>query len=73
MSQPDISVIIVNWNTSELLLKCLASLPWQSRELKLEVIVVDNASTDNSAGLVEMTFPRCTVIRNALNLGFAAG
>jgi hypothetical protein len=67
----DISVIIVNWNTKELLLECLRSLAMQAGDFKKEVIVVDNGSTDGSPRTVRATFPDIKVIENNANLGFA--
>ena len=54
---PDLSVIIVSYNTRELLRACLQSLR-ESRGLELEVIVVDNASSDGSGEMTATTFPR---------------
>ncbi len=73
MNDVDLSVIIVSWNTRELLLGCLRSLPWREPGLRLEVIVVDNASSDGSVAAVEEAFPDATVIRLDTNAGFAAG
>ncbi len=68
----DLSVVIVNWNTRELLLKCLTSVYETIRDLRFEVWLVDNASTDGSVTAVEERFPKVQVIRNSRNLGFAA-
>ncbi|MEI6502125.1 MAG: glycosyltransferase, partial [Armatimonadota bacterium] len=65
-----ISTVIVNWNTRDLLRACLRSLPWGSAALRLEVIVVDNGSSDDSAAMVEAEFPQVRLIRNADNVGF---
>lgn len=67
---PTVSVVIVNWNTRELLRACLASLPWDSERVRIEVIVVDNASEDGSAQMVAEQFPQARLIRNAENVGF---
>lgn len=67
---PDLSVIIVNWNTRQLLLDCLRSLV--TSHLQLEVFVVDNASSDNSVAAVRANFPDVRVIENVVNRGFAA-
>ncbi len=67
----DVSVIIVNWNTKDLLLECLRSLEMQTGNFRKEVIVVDNGSTDGSPGSVRATFPDVKVIENNANLGFA--
>ena len=66
-----ISVLIVNWNTRDLLRACLESL--QSLALKHEIIVVDCASPDESAAMVAREFPAVNLIASAENLGFAAG
>lgn len=68
---PDVSVIIVNWNTRDLLRGCLASITAETRA-RHEVIVVDNASRDGSAGMVRAEFPDVLLIANAENRGFAA-
>ncbi|MCL4515723.1 MAG: glycosyltransferase [Firmicutes bacterium] len=66
MAQPTVSVIIVNWNTRDLLLQCLKSLYKNSNNI--EVIVVDNASDDDSAEAVSQAFPDTIVIRNSRSL-----
>jgi GT2 family glycosyltransferase len=68
---PDLSVIIVNRNTRELLRACLASLRENGEGLALEVIVVDNGSSDGSVELVRDRFPESVLIRNEQNTGFA--
>jgi len=69
----DISIVIVNWNTKELLLDCLASVYAMVRDLSFEVFVVDNASTDGSVEVVREQYPQIRIIQNEKNLGFAAG
>jgi len=66
-----ISVIIVSWNARKFLQGCLESLRRVSRERLAEIIVVDNASTDDSPELVSECFPEVTLIRAKENLGFA--
>jgi len=68
----DASVIIVNWNTRDVLRECLASVSAETAGISCEVIVVDNGSTDGSAELVRNEFPRVTLIGNQRNRGFAA-
>lgn len=68
---PDVSVCIVNWNGGDMLRNLLASLRASDPELKLQTIVVDNASTDDSMAGVEGTLPGVVVVRNDRNLGFA--
>ena len=67
----DISVIIVSWNTAQLLLGCLRSLTCGANRHPIEIIVVDNASTDGSPEAVQREFPNVTLIQNEMNLGFA--
>jgi GT2 family glycosyltransferase len=68
----DVSAVIVNWNTRQLLLDCIRSILSETAEPKLEIIVVDNDSHDGSAEAVLREFPACRVIRNPRNAGFAA-
>jgi GT2 family glycosyltransferase len=67
----DLSIIIVNWNTAELLVQCLESVYKNGSRYSLEVIVVDNGSSDGSPSLVAEKFPDVILIRNDQNLGFA--
>ncbi len=77
----DLSILLVNWNTRELLRNCLHSLRATADRLSevtlifgnhtAEVIVVDNASRDDSASMVRTEFPWALLIENARNLGFA--
>ncbi len=69
----DVSVCIVNWNTRELLERCLQSIFGHTTGLRFEVIVVDNASSDRSAEMVADSFPRVRLIASPDNLGFARG
>jgi hypothetical protein len=66
----DLSIVIVNWNTRDMLRDCLASIP-RHAELKTEVIVVDNASEDDSGAMVAAEFPEVRLVQNGANLGFA--
>ena len=68
----DISVIIVNWNTKELLRNCLNSVYKTVRGLSLEIIVVDNASSDGSIEMLEKEFPSVIRVLNKENKGFGA-
>ena len=78
MDQADLSVIIVNWNTREMLAECLRSiedcrLKIEDCPSSIETIVVDNASADGSASMVREQFPVVRLIENTENVGFAAG
>jgi GT2 family glycosyltransferase len=64
-------VCIVNWNCRALLRACLQSLCRQAQGVRLEVVVVDNGSTDGAADLVAEEFPEVLLERNEANLGFA--
>jgi GT2 family glycosyltransferase len=64
-------VCIVNWNARDVLRDCLASLDEQAQGVRLEVIVVDNGSTDGAAEMVARDFPQVVLVRNAVNRGFA--
>lgn len=70
-SLPDLSVVIVNWNTCAFLQDCLASLVEASRSISMEVIVVDNASSDGSLEMMLAEFPQVRLIRNERNAGYA--
>ncbi|WP_051958021.1 glycosyltransferase family 2 protein [Desulfobacter vibrioformis] len=67
----DITIIILSYNTKTLLLNCLESVFDTTRELDVEVVVVDNASCDGSPDAVKAQFPEVHVIENRYNLGFA--
>ncbi len=67
----DLSVIIVNWNTCDLLAGCLRSVYETAGRIHLEVIVVDNGSTDGSVEMVCREFPQVKLMLNANNVGFA--
>lgn len=67
----DLSIIIVSWNTRDLLKKCLASIFAHTRNIKFEIIVVDNNSQDGSQLMIEKDFPQVKLIRNKKNTGFA--
>ena len=70
---PEVSVIIVSYNTRELLRGCLESLRRIQDEVDFEVIVVDNASSDASAELVQRSFTDVQLVQSTENIGFASG
>lgn len=72
MGHLDVSVIIVNWNTQEILRDCLKSVYEETRDISFEVVVVDNASSDGSVEMVQEKFPQVILIENTENRGFAA-
>ncbi len=67
-----LSVIIVNTNEEHVLRPCLRSLYEQVRDIDVEVIVVDNASTDQSVPMLRQNYPQVRILLNERNLGFAA-
>jgi len=67
----DLSVIIVNWNTKNLLLQCLESVYQTIKRVEMEVFVVDNGSMDGSIAAAKGRFPEVKFIQNEINLGFA--
>lgn len=68
-----LSVLIVNWNTRDYLRACLFSLRRACAGLEHEIIVVDNASSDSSATMVQSEFPEVVLIANDRNYGYATG
>ncbi|MBI5740664.1 MAG: glycosyltransferase family 2 protein [Nitrospirae bacterium] len=73
MTGMDFSIVIVNYNTRELLKDCLRSIYRSGEDEIYEVVVVDNNSSDGSAEMVRDEFPRTRLIINESNLGFAGG
>lgn len=67
-----LDVVIVNWNTRDLLRDCLASISAGADGLAHEVWVVDNASSDGSVEMIRREFPTVHVIANPRNMGFSA-
>lgn len=68
----DVSVIIVNYNTKELMRNCLMSVFEHTNGIKFEVIVSDNGSTDGSIEMILSEFPQVILIENNNNFGFGA-
>ena len=66
------SIIIVNWNTGQLLHKCVESIYKLDGKYSFEIIIVDNASKDESMNIVIKEYSNITYIKNKINLGFAA-
>lgn len=71
-TRPDVSVVVVSFNTKDCLRECLLTLAANAGGVTYETIVVDNASKDGSADMIEREFPEAKLIRNDANLGFAA-
>jgi N-acetylglucosaminyl-diphospho-decaprenol L-rhamnosyltransferase len=68
---PELTVIIVSYNTRDLTLKCLETLYATAADVAMRVVVLDNASADGSADAVAAHFPQAELIRNPDNIGFA--
>ena len=68
---PIITIVIVNWNTKNYLRQCLTSVHSHLRNDLIEVIVVDNASSDGSCEMVTECFPQAALITNSNNFGFS--
>ncbi len=68
----DVSIVIVNWNTRDILRDCLRTIYEQTRSVDFEVIVVDNASQDGSPEMVRSDYPQAMLLANGTNVGYAA-
>lgn len=66
----EVSIIIVNYNTKQLTLNCLRSIISQTKDIDFEIIVVDNASNDNSCAAIKEACPSVKIIESKENLGF---
>lgn len=66
----DVSIIIVNYNTYNLLIQCINSIYRHTKAIQFEIIVVDNASTDGSNEMIKSKFPNVILIESDENLGF---
>lgn len=71
--RPTVSIIIVSWNACAMLEQCLLSLRTATERHRREVILVDNASTEDVTGMVKARFPEVRLQANSANVGFAAG
>lgn len=69
----DFTFAIVNWNTRDLLKRCLRSIATESAGFNAQILVADNGSEDGSADMVAAEFPHVTLVRHDRNKGFAAG
>jgi len=67
-----VSVVVVSFNTRELLRECIRAIKSQNTEVRCEIIIVDNASCDGSADMVAADYPEVRLVRADTNLGFAA-
>jgi GT2 family glycosyltransferase len=72
LSQFDVSVVIVSYNTRDLLVQCINSVISTSRDFTYEIIVSENGSQDGSEAAVRDAFPQVRLIQNGADLGFGA-
>ena len=70
---PLLSVIVLTWNSADQIEECLRSLETNAGCVSHEVLVIDNASSDDTVARVASNFPAITLMQNEQNLGFAAG
>ncbi|MBI4080803.1 MAG: glycosyltransferase family 2 protein [Candidatus Levybacteria bacterium] len=71
MNAADLSIVIVSYNAKDFLRRCLTSIQKNPANISHEVIVVDNASPDDSADMVEKEFPKVHLIAHKENVGFS--
>jgi len=71
-TNPIVSVIIVSYNVETFLMDCIESLKTKPSDVPVEIIVVDNNSTDNSVRKLQQKFPEIPIIQSEINIGFAA-
>ncbi|MEO0565307.1 MAG: glycosyltransferase family 2 protein, partial [Chloroflexota bacterium] len=69
----DLGIVILNWNTKDLLRRCIETVLASEGNFTFQVVVVDNASSDGSADMVRETFPEVTVIASETNGGYPYG
>lgn len=68
-----VSIIILSYNTRELIIRCLTSIEKQLKSFDYEIIIVDNNSYDDSVNVIRESFPKVKLIESKKNLGFAGG
>ena len=74
VSQPAVAIIILNWNNPSDTLACLCSVAALDYPVdRLTVIVVDNASSDDSIARIHASYPEVAVLKNSVNQGYAEG
>jgi len=71
MNNPDCSIIIVNYNAGEMLIRCIESLRQHTTGITMEIIVADNASSDGSTSMLKTAFPDVILLESPENEGYA--
>ena len=66
----EVSIVVVSYNTRDLLHECITSMLDNTRDIEAEIFVVDNGSTDGSVAMIESEFPQISLIQSQVNLGF---
>jgi GT2 family glycosyltransferase len=69
----DLGIVILEWNTRDLLIRCLETVYASEGDFTYQVVVVDNASSDGSAEMVRQTFPQAQLIVSETNGGYSYG
>jgi len=69
----DLSIIIIGWNTKDLVRTCFSKIYASKDNLCKEILFVDNGSTDGTAEVVRSEFPEVTLIQSPENIGFTRG
>ena len=72
-NRPDVSIIIVNYNTRDDTIACVSSVLAHRDDLDVQIVVVDNGSVDGSVEALREAHPGIDVIDAGRNLGFARG
>lgn len=72
-AEPELSILLVNWNTREMTLDCVRSVYAETKKTKFELIVLDNASSDGSVEAIRREFPDVVVMAESVNHGFSVG
>jgi GT2 family glycosyltransferase len=70
---PQVSIIIINYNTHALTCKCINSVYAHTQDIEFEIILVDNASTETNTVSFTTLFPNINFVQSPINLGFAKG
>ena len=73
LKEPDISVIIVTYNSAQVIIPCIDSIINNSQGADIEILIVDNGSTDDTCKILKQNYTDITIISGHGNIGFAAG
>ena len=73
LKKPDVSVIIVTYNSAQVIIACIDSIVNNSQGIEVEILIIDNGSTDDTCAIIAQNHTDITVITGHGNIGFAAG